>query len=327
MSEAARALPVPSSSSAFTYKFDPVSGQFTQTSGTLGPMLFMERPQTVGRNVFNIGVTGQYLELDEYDGASTGRDPFPVIVGGTPVGFVAKPKLLYHLATFNMTFGLLDDLDVNIAVPTAAVDGDINTQIIGGTYLTEHGSVPYNIGDMHVRFKYHACEWEGWHSAVGLDTRIPTGDPKKALGTGDGELSPYIAFSRVFWDRVEPHWNAGFNFNVSDSDESSAHYSVGVTVQALERLGFAGAVMGRSDVTNRSEVTTVGGPHQTPTGTAITPYAGVNTDRNDYFDASVGAHLRIYKTAVLTFGFYKAINDDGIRTSEWSPVGGLQATF
>jgi hypothetical protein len=327
IAESARAIPVPSSSSAFTYKFDPGTGTFTQTSGTLGPMLFMERPQTVGRNVFHAGVTGQYLELDEYDGESTGRDPFPVIVGGSPVAFLAKPKLLYHLATFNFTFGLSDDFDVNVAVPTAAVDGDMNAQVVGGAYVTEHGSVPYDIGDMHVRFKYHVCEWEGWHSAVGLDTRIPTGDPKKALGTGDGELSPYIAMSRVFWDRVEPYWNAGVNFNVTDSDESSGHYSFGVTVQAIERLGFGGAVLGRSDFTNRSEVETIGGPHQTPTGIATLPYSGVNTDRNDYFDATVGAHLRLYKTAVLTFGVYKAINDDGLRTSEWSPVGSLQATF
>ncbi|HEY3190407.1 MAG TPA: hypothetical protein VGJ70_23150, partial [Solirubrobacteraceae bacterium] len=112
LGSAARAVPVPAGSSAFTYRFDPATGTYEQTSETFGPMLFMERPQTVGRYVWNIGLTGQYYELDEFDGEGVGRDLNPVILPGRTVTFLATPKFIYHLATINVTYGLLDDLDL-----------------------------------------------------------------------------------------------------------------------------------------------------------------------------------------------------------------------
>jgi hypothetical protein len=329
---AARALPVPASGGAFTYRFDPATGTYEKTNATFGPMLFMERPQTIGRYVWNIGVTGQYLELDEFDGESIGRDLNPVIPPGRTVTFLATPKFIYHLATVNVTYGLLDDLDLNVAVPLASTDSDTNASLIdeNGSFFfnTEHSQVSLGVGDIQVRAKYRICEWQGITTAAGAVWRIPSGDEDDALGTGDFELGPYVAMSALYWNRVEPQWNAGFDVNLNDSHLSSAHYAFGVNVQAVkEWLDLGVSFLGRSEIDSRREQSAISGPHLTDAGAAQTPYFALDLERNDYFDAAVGARVRLYKTLVFSLNMLKGLNDEGIRSSSWSPVGALEATF
>ena len=64
---AARSLPVTSASAGFTYRYNAQAEVFERTSDTLGP-IFLERPDTLGRNKFNINVSYQYVDLDEFDG-------------------------------------------------------------------------------------------------------------------------------------------------------------------------------------------------------------------------------------------------------------------
>ena len=330
---AARQLPAPSASAAFTYRFDAASGTYERTSETFGPMLFMERPQTIGKYAWNVGVSGQYLELDEFDGKSIGRDPFPVNVPGRgTVTYLTTPKFIYHLATVSVTYGLLDDLDVNVTVPFAAADNDINISLVdedGGFFFnTKHSKVSIGVGDVHVRAKYRTCEWQGLTSAVGVDARLPSGSTDDGLGTGDFEIGPYLAISKLWGDRVETQWNAGFDFDTMDSIESSAHYAFGVNVQAVkEWLDLGVSFLGRSEVDGLRSDASISGPHQTPAGPALTPYGGYSFDRKDYFDVSAGARVKLWRTLVLTLSALKALNEDGLRSSEWSPVGAIEASF
>jgi hypothetical protein len=39
-----------------------------------------------------------------------------------------------------------------------------------------------------------------------------------------------------------------------------------------------------------------------------------------------GARVRLHRTLVLTVNMLKGLNDDGLRSSNWSPVGALEAT-
>src|SRR5690242_5844423 len=136
---AARNLPIVSSSAGFTYHYNPQLEVFERTSDTLGP-LFLERPDTLGQGKFNVSVSAQYVELNEIDGDSThslhASDPIIVRVtgpGGTPVGFTANQlrynfKLINHVVGLSATYGIIDDLDVNILVPLIFTHFDVNAK-------------------------------------------------------------------------------------------------------------------------------------------------------------------------------------------------------
>lgn len=329
---AARTLPLPAPAASFTYRLDTASGRYERTSETFGPMLFMERPETLGRGTWNVGVTGQYLERDEFDGHGIGRDPFPVAIPdrGTAV-LLVTPKFLNHLATVNVTYGVLNDLDLNVAVPLMTSDNDTNVTFAAGGrqfFNTQHSKVSLGVGDVRLRGKYRLFAWQGLTGAAGAIVRLPSGDEGDGTGTGDVELGPTMALAKRWGDRVETHWNAGFDFAIQHSNESAAHYAFGVNVQAIKKwLDLGVSFLGRSEVDGVRSDAAISGPHETPTGTALTPYGGYDFGRKDMFDFSAGAKVRLFRTLVLTFSMLKALNEDGLRSSNWSPVGGLEATF
>ena len=62
--------------------------------------------------------------------------------------------------------------------------------------------------------------------------------------------------------------------------------------------------------------------------TVDTPYGGYNfADRKDYFDATVGARVRLGDHVALAFTGFRRINDDGARPEGWSPVASLEGYF
>ena len=65
LESAGRGIPIPASSGAFTYRYDPKTGTYERSSETFGPTLYMERPQTLGRGVWGVAFSGQYLEEHE----------------------------------------------------------------------------------------------------------------------------------------------------------------------------------------------------------------------------------------------------------------------
>jgi hypothetical protein len=328
----ARTIPLPASTASFTYRYDPETGRYERTSETFGPMLFMERPETLGQGTWSAGVTGQYLERDEFDGHGIGRDPFPVIIPGSGAAvLLVTPKFVNHLAAVNVTYGIRDDLDLNVAVPVLTSDNDVNATLARGTrsgFNTEHSKVSLGVGDVRLRAKYRVFEWQGLTGAAGAVLRLPTGEEDDGLGTGDVELGPTLALAKRWGERVETHWNAGFEFDLENSNESAAHYAFGVNVQAIkDRIDLGVSFLGRSEVDGLRSDAAISGPHQTPAGPALTPYGGYDFGRKDMFDFHGGAKLRLYRTLVLTLSALKPLNEDGLRSSTWSPVGGLEATF
>jgi hypothetical protein len=330
---AARAVPIPASTSAFTYRFDPVTGTYQRTNAESmgGATLFIERPETIGRYVWAFGVSGQYLELDEFDGETVGTDPDPILVAGDPIEFQARPKIVYHVATLQATYGVLDDLDLNVAVPLTALDFDVNARRAapgGPAFLnTKHGNVSLGVMDMLVRAKYQLTRHVGFPAALGLVVRVPSGDPDKALGTGEAEVGPYVYLAHTYWGRVEPQVNAGINAS-TEPDESSAQWAAGVNVHAItNRLDVGFSFNGRHEKGRRLERSSVSGLHLTPSGPALTPYGGYDFGRKDMIDVVVGTRVRVYKTLALAVSVVKALNEDGLRSSEWSPSGAIEATF
>ena len=60
-------LPVPSSSGAFVYRFNPELGTVERPTQTFGPF-FLERALTAGRGRASLGVTFQHFQFSSLDG-------------------------------------------------------------------------------------------------------------------------------------------------------------------------------------------------------------------------------------------------------------------
>ncbi len=329
MDEAARNVPVAASSAAIIRHGGTGN---TERDDTLGPLPYLERAETLGRHAWSLSVTGQYLELNELNGKKVGADPYPVVLAdGTVTPYSATPKPLYHLATVNFTYGVLDDLDLNLALPIIFNDFDYNVSNpdSGNPFkivIPQHNNT-FNVGDLHLRAKYRLGTWMGWIGAAGLDMRLPSGSTDKALGTGDVELGPYLAFSQLFAKRVELLYNAGFDFNANEVGLSSFVYGLGLNVRTCRWATLNAAFLGRSMVQGRASFNQVSGPHQVNGATTSAPYLGVGFDRNDYFDTNLGARIKVGEHVALSLGVVKSLNDDGLRSSTWGPMGSVEAYF
>ena len=328
---AARNVPTPSSGGNVTYRYNPTTDKYEQTSGTFGPTPFMERAETLGRNTWNVGLTFSYFELDEFDGDKVGADRVPISVGGETLLFNTTPKIIYHTFTLNVTYGITDDLDLNVAIPLHAIDFDANANLQRpgqqSFNIAVHSKVSVGLGDIHLRAKYHVLDWQGLQTALGVDVRLPTGDPTDALGTGTGTIQPYLALSHRYFDWIEPQLNAGFEFDVVESNRSRAHYSLGTTFTPCKWFDMAFSLLGQSEVDGARSTASVSGPHVVNGTTTNLPYEAVSGDRKDYFDAVIAARVRIWETITFTGGVMKALNDDGLRSSLWSPILAFQGTF
>ena len=333
LEQAARNLPIPSMSSGFTFRYDEDSGRYERTTQTFAEPFFTERADTVGDDLWSFDLAFQWIHFDEYDGDKLGVDPYPLSYSQTAIGFSATPELRYTMATLNVTYGVTNDLDVNVAIPIAGLDAEIVARQTTphGLLVASASSESFHIvglADMLVRVKYRLFEAGGFTGAIGGIARIPTGSPQDGLGTGYGELGPYAVLSTVFLDGlIDSHWEAGFDANLGIASHSSGHYAWAMDLQPCAWMSFGAELRGRSEVGNWRAESSVSGPHVTPSGVRSEPYLGVDAQRKDYFDTTLGVRIRLWHTVLLSLGVSTPINDDGVRDSGWSPIGSLEGTF
>jgi Putative MetA-pathway of phenol degradation len=345
LEQAIRNLPLyPAASSAYTYRWDAAQDTLVRVDDAVSAWPFTERGQTLGEGLLNIGVTWGYYDVDSYNGHDLGHDPFPVSVCcGSKIRYQAATDLLYTVGTFNITYGLLDDLDLNIAIPIVTLDMglDVTRQDIPGgpvrraTVADEHAG---NISDMLLRAKYRIFETSGELGssvgAAGVRVRLPSGNAREGLGTGYGEIGPYFALStNVIGGWLDSDLDAGVDAGIGNLRWSSAHYSWELDVHAprgedwWSRLALATSLLGRSEFTSLREATSISGPHVTPSGNRNLPYLGIDAARHDYLDATFGVRVAVWRSVVLSLGVFKALNNQGVRPDGWSPVGTVEGTF
>jgi hypothetical protein len=353
-STAARSIPVVSASAGFTYRYNPELEVFERTSETLGP-LFLERPDTLGRSKFNVNVSYQYVQFDSFDGEDIdsleARDPIITnVVSGGVITAANATRLRYdlglvnHIVGISATYGVLDDLDVNILLPLIQTqfDTDVRAQLVatappGGAFTPATGLATaslddgkFGIGDILLRAKYLWLRTEEVHSAVGLQFRLPSGDEDDFQGTGDFEISPAVYLATRFWERVTPHANVAFDVDVEDIDRSQARYGIGVDADVLPRLGIAIAFLGRSEFTDIADeddtqfLHLVGGVGGVP---QQRPLLGLDFDRKDYFDFSFGFRVVVWREIMFFANGLVALNDDGLRNDTVIPLVGVEGTF
>jgi len=338
---AARNLPVVAASAGFTYRYNPELEVFERTSDTLGP-LFLERPDTLGRRKLNVNVSFQYVELNELDGVPTNKleAPDPIVIPAIPAAFGPTVnrlrynfKLINHITALSLTYGLLDDLDVNMLLPVIETDYDVTAhkqpvqptpgpEVSGTLHATKLG-----VGDILLRAKYQLPRAGIVRPAAGLQLRLPSGDKDNFHGTGTFEASPFVYASTVLWSRVEPHANLGVDLRADDVERSQARYGVGVDVDVTRRIGAAPAFLGRSEFKRSSPAGETSFPHLTSTGVNDRPLLGIQFDRKDFFDFSFGARAVIWRQIMLFANGIYALNDDGLRNDSIIPTVGVEGTF
>jgi hypothetical protein len=351
---AARSLPVVSASAGFTYRYNPDLEVFERSATTLGP-LFLERPDTLGRGKFNVNVSAQYVQFDQFDGDDLSglEAPDPIVLNvldaaGNVIAQRAS-RLVYnigiqnYITAFSFTYGILDDLDVNLLVPLIYTNlkvGVRSQQVAfadrGGTFTPQQGPLltgytkerAFGVGDVLLRLKYQLPRADWLRSAAGLQLRLPSGNEDDFQGTGSFEASPFFYASTLVWSRVEPHANVGIDLRADDVERSQARYGVGVDVDVTRRVGLALGFLGRSEFSDSASPEETSFLHRTSTGVVEPrPLLGLDFGRKDFVDVSFGVRAVIVSNVLVFANVIRALNDDGLRNDTVIPTVGVEGTF
>jgi hypothetical protein len=346
-------IPIISASAGFTYRYNRELEVFERSAETLGP-IFLERPETLGRGKFNVNVSWQYVEYNEFDGRSL-RDlqgDAPIVLrnvdaAGNLLGFQAdtlqyRLGLRNNIVAFSFTYGVLDDLDVNLLLPLIATSLDVGVtrqqvQTAGpdGIFSPDSGTPrngftdgsAFGAGDILLRLKYQLPRADWLRSAAGLQMRLPSGREDDFQGTGDFWITPAFYASTLLWDRVEPFLNLAIDVDTQDTSLSQARYGVGFDVDVVPRFGLVFAFLGRSQFTDPASSEDIDFLYLTPSGPAQRPLLGIDIGRNDFLDFSFGFRAVIWRSVMLFANGIFALNDQGLRNDTVIPTVGIEGTF
>jgi hypothetical protein len=346
-------IPVITASAGFTYRYNPQLEVFERSAETLGP-IFLERPETLGEGKFNVNVSWQYVEYNEFDGRSLRNlEGNGLIVlrnvdaAGNLVGFEAD-RLQYRLglrnniAAFSFTYGVLNNLDLNLLVPLIATSLDvgvtrqqIETAGPDGVFSPNTGNPrngftdgsAFGVGDLLLRLKYELPRAGWFRSAFGLQMRFPSGRASDFQGTGDFWITPAFYASTLLWDRVEPFVNVAVDFDAQDSTQSQARYGAGFDVDVVSRVGLVFAFLGRSQFDDPASSADTNFLYLTPSGVQPEPLLGIDLGRKDFFDFSFGVRAVVWRSVMLFANGIYALNDQGLRNDTVIPTVGVEGTF
>jgi len=244
------AIPLPSPASGFTYSLDPGLGVLKRSTQSFGP-IYTERADSIGKHKFSFGISYQRFVFDSIEGVDLGSVPAvfthdnPAPGGRSDVVSTQNTiDITVDQAIALFTYGIVDRLDLSLAVPVTHVDmsvassatiyrigscpGGIGTvpcspkthyfadptaaDGIGNHKIFSNAGTASGIGDLVVRLKGTAVKSGHTGLALGAEVRIPSGDEEKLLGSGAAAVQPFLDFS-IGAGSVAPHVNAGYAFN------------------------------------------------------------------------------------------------------------------
>lgn len=186
------ALPLATSPSAFTYRFNPALGTIERRAHSFGPF-FVDRAVTAGRRQVSVGLAYRYARFTQLDGRSL-RDGTLVTTANR---FLDEPRafdveaLTLNAASSTVTvftnIGVTDWLDVGAAVPFVRFDmsGErVNTYRGSAVVQARAVGTSTGLADVAIRAKARLTG-EGVSGLSGaFELRLPTGDPDNLSGAG-----------------------------------------------------------------------------------------------------------------------------------------------
>ena len=357
------AVPLPSPASGFTFSLDSSLGVMKRSTQSFGP-IYAERAETIGKKKFSMGVSYQRFTFDTIEGQGLGDIPAvfthdePAPGGKADVISTQNSiDLGVDQSTLFVTFGILDRLDLSLAVPYVHVDltatsqatveriGTVNPAIhyfadpaAAGGYGNQKTFINSNsasgIGDLVVRLKGTVVRSGHTGLALGADVRIPTGDEENFLGSGAAAVKPFLAWSYAA-GKASPHLNLGYAWtgdsvlagDVKTGEKQSLPdefvWAAGLDIGVSERLTLAFDVLGRHVIDSPRL--------QTRTFTALdghTTFPDIHfaTGSFDVIDGAAGLKFNAGGKLLIDLNVLFKLNNAGLR-DKVTPLFGLEYSF
>lgn len=322
IAESIRPFPVTPSAGGITYTFNPDTGEYTQSSELLGPIV-SERAQTLGKDKFSFNLSVTRFSYDEFQGTSlnditadalhqTNVIPPPdsaQLFENDVIRIRFDVDLDYLTMAFSGTYGITDRLDLNAIVPIVRADLDVKSeaeiitsdqtpnpdvhQFVNNEnrFDSAEGSAT-GLGDIILGAKYQVLDETDYDLTAGGRIKLETGDEDDFLGTGSTTITPFVAASWNLSDFAALNSNFGVEFDTSDSDRSAVQYSLGV-------YGGNSTVTGSVDLLGRHRF----------------------DGDEDILDAAVGIKWRPAENIIFSANVLTGLNDDGLRSDFVGTLG------
>ena len=336
----AKSLPIPAASSGITFTFDPKTSAFERETEVLG-QVFLERARPIGRGKLNLSLTYQYVAIDTFDGHDLGslRDLHPIRDPTPPHASFVIPRLdlslVTHQVTASVTYGLTDDVELNLTVPLVQTELDVTGRarlLGGGAFGPQHGATrdsAFGVGDVFLRGKYRLLVGPLGELAAGLVFRLPAGKEGSFQGTGLFEVGPRLyastpAIQLVSLVRLQGFVNAGLDLTPERSGRSEGRYGAGIDCFLASRATLSVAFLAREPF---SRLVSPGAMDVRRADGTRSAAFGLDAGHPSYYDLSVGGRVNLWRdTLFLMLNVVVPVNRDGVRASV-VPLVGLEATF
>ena len=356
------AVPLPSSASGFTYELDPTLGVFQRSTQSFGPIL-AERAETIGRRKFSVGFSYQRFTFDTLEGL--GLDQVPAVFTHDAPASGGRSDVVTTLnaidarvgqATAFFTYGLLERLDLSVAVPLVTVDLDVTSdasvQRIGtpnspATHFFRDASGGFGasrryagsgsasgVGDVILRLKTTAYKSGQTALALGVDSRLPVGDEEDLLGSGAPGVKPFLAVSFAS-KNFAPHLNIAYQWNgdsvLADNILTGEKgdipdqvlYLAGLDIGLTEKVTLAFDVLGRYVIDSPRLRSTV---FRTIDVGSTFPNIHFETGSFSVVDGAVGLKINLGGKLLADFNALFKLNDAGLRDT-FTPLVGIEYSF
>ena len=279
-------FPQASSAGGFSYQFDPELGVLTRPTHSFGAV-YSDRPFTVGRGKYNVGLAFAQFSYDEIDGIGLRDGGMSLVFAhedadanglATPFfeGDVVTAQLFVGLdvnvAAFTATYGVSDRFDMGINIPILDVALDIATvanverlateDAAPTTHLftngttsstTRRGGEVTGVGDVSFTGRWLLAEYtpDDLRAAFTGTLRLPTGDEENFLGSGGTEIGGAFLLSQPLQAAA---WHGVLGISAGSNDlPLQFHYSTGFDWAVDSKLTVAADLLGRF-VNERAEV-------------------------------------------------------------------------
>jgi hypothetical protein len=330
--------PIGSSAGGFTFTFDPVTRSFRRAAPSFGPM-FGDRAITAGQGRAGMGVNFIHATYDALDGIPINDGSLRTVVfyGGSsaPTG-AATLTITSDTVVMFANLSLNRWFDASLAAPwvTLRLDG---AHAIAGQQAIGRATAQ-GLGDVALRGKIRLHEQRQGGVALGVDLRLPTGDPEAMLGAGVtrtlvsgiwsgtlGPVVPHASFGYEFWSdpfrAFDPLQQAPI-----DAGKDGTLLQGGVEWAATNRLTVNGEFMQRT-IRNGARLTYKAVPlPANPFGLTSASVASIDPRGLDRASVAGGIKWNIAGTALLTANVLIPVTDAGL-VDHLTPVFGLDWGF
>ena len=330
--------PIGSSAGGFTFTFDPATRSFTRAAPSFGPM-FGERAITAGEGRAGFGINFIRASYDAIDGVNIGDGSLKTVAfrggpsaaaGAAELSITTETVVLFANLALNRWF------DAAVAVPMVNLRIDGRHAIADQT--AEGGASASGLGDVALRGKIRLHERGQGGVALGVDLRLPTGDPQAMLGAGVtrtlvsgiwsttvGPLAPHASVGFEYWSNPFRAFDSLQRASV-DAGRHGSVYQAGVEWAATDRLTVNGEVMGRT-IRNGGRLTYKEVPMSAnPFGLTSASVASVDPAGLRRVSVAGGVKWNLAGTALITANLLMPITDAGL-VDHLTPIIGLDWGF